>query len=375
MDVDTLVIGGGVVGLACAAELATRYRVLLLERHGEAGRETSSRNSEVIHAGLYYPAGSLKAELCVAGRELLYERCTRLSLPHRQIGKLVVATSDLELATLEQIEQRAQTNGAELGGWLDPAQLRRLEPRVRAIAALWSPKTGIVDAHSLMSSYQAELAAKGGECVFHTEVLGLEAISGGAWRVATRLRGQSESFPLDARTVINAAGLGAPRVAELAGIDVAAHGLRQFPCKGDYFALAPRLGAITRHLVYPVPVAGGLGVHITVDLGGRFRLGPDVEYVDDAAELAVDPAKAKDFAEAARRYLPEIESRDLSPDFAGIRPKLQSPGGPFRDFCIQETSAIGAPGLIHLGGIESPGLTSAPAIARRVKRIIDDLLQ
>jgi len=378
MDVEVVVVGAGVVGLACGAELARKFSVLVLERHPSAGQETSSRNSEVIHAGLYYPSGSLKAELCVRGRAALYERCTRLSIPYRKLGKLVVATEEGEIPALEDIERRASENGAGLEGWRDQKQIARIEPRIRAVAALWSPQTGIIDAHALIASYQAELASRGGECVFHTRVGGLERISGrevasgDGWEVLTETP-DGEPFRIRARCVVNAAGLGAARVAELAGIDLDAHGLRQYICKGDYFSVAPSLGKLTQHLVYPVPVAAGLGVHVTLDMGGRYRLGPDVEYVE-SERLDVDPDKAKAFAEAARRYLPELEVRHLTPDFAGLRPKLQAPGAGARDFVICEASEFGAPGLIHLGGIESPGLTSTPAIAERVGQLVENLL-
>ena len=214
-----------------------------------------------------------------------------------------------------------------------------------------------------MSSYQAELETAGGTLVLRTELVGLER-KADAWRVATRSP-DGERFDVEVPWVVNAAGLDADRVARLAGVDVDAAGWRQHPCKGDYFAVAPSLGALTEHLVYPMPVAGGLGVHVTLDLGGRYRLGPDVEWVE-RLDYTVDPGKAEAFAAAARRYLPEIRASDLSPDFAGIRPKLQAPGGEFRDFAIEEGSQRGAPGLVSLLGIESPGLTAAGAIARRV---------
>ena len=362
MEPSVLIIGAGVIGLARGAELAGRgARVLVIERLGSAGRETSSRNSEVIHAGLYYPAGSLKARCCVEGRELLYERCRRLGLPHLRTGKYVVACTPGEIAGLEDLARRASENGAGDLRIVDAAELRREEPRLRGEAALWSPETGIVDAHSLVSSYQAELESAGGTLVVHTELVGLEPTAHG-WRAATR-SADGERFSIEVPWVVNAAGLFADRVAALAGLDVDALGWRQYPCKGDYFSVAPGLGRICSRLVYPLPVPGGLGVHVTLDLGGRFRLGPDVEWVD-ALDYAVDPGKAEAFAAAARRYLPELRADDLAPDFAGFRAKLQAPGEGFRDFAIASDAA--APGLVNLLGIESPGLTAAGAIARRV---------
>jgi L-2-hydroxyglutarate oxidase LhgO len=368
MEPEVLVIGAGAVGLACAAALARqRHDVLVVERHAGPGREISSRNSEVIHAGLYYPRGSLKATLCVRGRELLYERCRERGIPHRRLGKHVVATDASQVSALEEICALGRSNGAGALELIDSTELERREPRVQASAALWSPETGILDSAAFIASEQAEFEARGGTVVFRTEVSELVR-RGQRWWIETL--GQSgERFGIGATWVVNAAGLQADSIAERAGMQIDELGYRQSPCKGDYFALAPALGAITRGLVYPVPSAGGLGVHITVDLGGRYRLGPDVEWVD-SPRYDVDPAKAESFAEAARRYLPEIRPEQLSPDFAGVRPKLQRPGEPPHDFVIEEGSPHGAPGLINLLGIESPGLTSALAIAERVVELI-----
>jgi L-2-hydroxyglutarate oxidase LhgO len=362
------VVGAGVVGLACAAALARAgHEVLVLERHGATAHETSSRNSGVIHAGLYYPAGSLKAELCVAGREELYRRCRARDIAHKQTGKLVVASADSEVAALEALLARGSENGVPGLEIIDGRELRRLEPRVRGCAALLVPVTGIVDAHELAGSYQAELEAHGGRVVLHTSVSALER-AGGAWRVHAE-SASGERAVVAARAVVNAAGLGSDRIASLAGIDVERAGYRLKPCKGDYFSIAPSLGRIAERLIYPVPHGAGLGVHLTLDLGGRYRLGPDAEYVE-AISYAVDPAKASAFAEAARRYLPEIQAAQLAPEGAGIRPKLAGPGEAFRDFVIAEESARGLPGLVNLVGIESPGLTAAGAIAARVARLI-----
>jgi len=352
-----------VVGLACAAELARTHRVIALERHPAAGRETSSRNSEVIHAGIYYPEKSLKALCCVEGRDALYDRCERLDIPYRRLGKYIVATRDEEIPVLEDLRAKALANGAGVGDILDGATLRRAEPLIQARAALWSPLTGIVDAHALVSSYQAELESRDGEVVFRTHAVGLDPEAQG-WRVATR-GADGETASVTARTVINAAGLDADRVAALAGLDIDALGYRQYPCKGDYFVVAPSRGVLCRHLVYPVPVPGGLGIHVTLDLAGRARLGPDVEYVE-TPRYDVNPDKARAFAESVRRYMPSLRDEDVSPDFAGVRPKLAGPGVAFRDYVIAEASAHGAPGLWNLIGIESPGLTAALAIARRV---------
>lgn len=367
-QVQVVVVGAGVVGLACATALARRGReVLVIERQAGPGRETSSRNSEVIHAGLYYPPGSLKALTCVEGRERLYARCEQHAIPHRRTGKLVVATTRDERDALGQILERGRENGAGALRELDAADLARREPRVRGVGALWSPESGIVDAHALVSSYQAEAEALGATLVFRTRVLGMTR-SGGRWQLVTQ-GADGASFGVDAGLVVNAAGLGASELAALAGLDVARLGYGVRWCKGDYFSVAPALGALTRHLVYPVPEPGGLGIHVTLDLGGRYRLGPDVEWVD-RIDYTVDPAKAERFARAVARYLPELRAEHLSPDFAGVRPKLSGPGEPARDFVIEEASPHGAPGLVNLLGIESPGLTAAGAIAERVAALV-----
>ena len=366
---DVVVVGAGVVGLACAAALLRHGRtVLVLEQHAAAGRETSSRNSEVIHAGLYYPRGSLKAESCVEGRERLYERCRSRGIPHRRTGKLVVATDAAEVAELERIANRARANGAGAIELIDAAELKRREPRVRAQAALSSPESGIVDVHALMASYQAEIEAAGGAIVTHTRVLGLSLGTAQLWQVETEAD-TGERYVLTSSVVINSAGLEADRIAALAGLDVDALGYRLHLCKGDYFSLAPGLGRICEHLIYPVPVQGGLGIHVTLDLGGRYRLGPDVTWIEERS-YAVDPAKAELFAMAVQPFLPEIRPEHLSPDFAGLRPKLQAPDEPFRDFVLEEESEHGAPGLISLLGIESPGLTAAEALAERVVELV-----
>ena len=364
---DVLVVGGGVVGLACGASLARAgRRVLLVERHDGLGRETTSRNSQVIHAGLYYPEGSLKAELCVRGRELLYERCAREGIPHAQLGKVVVATSEDQVPDLEALATRAEANGVPGLEMLDGAAVRRREPDVRAVAGLLSPRTGIVDAHSLCLSYAAELEHHEGVVALHASVEALEP--GPPWRARVRM-GEAEAEEIEVEQVVNAAGLASDRVAELAGLDVEALGYRMHWCKGDYFALAPAAPFRFQGLVYPMAVAGGLGVHVTLDLAGRVRFGPDVEYVDRETYV-VDAAKAQAFAEVAGRYLPGLRAEWLTPDQAGLRPKLAAPGEGFRDFVVEEASAHGAPGLVNLIGIESPGLTAAGAIAERVRGLL-----
>jgi L-2-hydroxyglutarate oxidase LhgO len=365
---DVVVVGAGAVGLACGAALARAGRsVLVLERNEGIARETSSRNSQVIHAGLYYPAGTRKALLCVEGAERVYARCSREALPHRAVGKLVVATEPSELAALATLRAQGEANGARGLAWLDGAEVARREPAVRALAALASPHTGIVDAHALCDSYAAELARAGGSVLLRREVVAV-APRGGGLRVGVRgPSGETESA--DCGAVVNAAGLAADRVAALAGIDVEAAGYRQHPCKGDYFALAPGAPLHFSGLVYPVSAGPGLGVHVTLDLGGRVRFGPDAEYVE-RIEYAIDSGKRERFAQAARRYAPALRAEWLSPDQAGIRAKLARPGEAFRDFAIAEESARGLPGLVNLVGIESPGLTASEAIGARVAELL-----
>lgn len=358
MDTDVAVVGAGAVGLACAAVLARRGRdVVVVERHEGPARETTGRNSGVIHAGLYYEPGSRMARASVRGRELLYARCLREGIPHRRTGKLVVATSEDEVRVLEALLARGRENGAGALELLDGAEARRLEPRVRCVAALLSPESGVVDAHALSASYAAEARAHGASFAYRTEVTGLEPAEHG-WSIATR----GERHSIEARAVVNAAGLACDRVAALAGLDLDALGWRLRYCKGDYFALR---GARVERLVYPVPSQAGLGVHLTIDLAGAVRAGPDAEYVD-APRYDVDPAKAAAFAEALSRYLSGVAADDLAPDYAGVRPKLYGPGEPKRDFVLEERPR----GLVHLIGVESPGLTASEALAEEVAALL-----
>lgn len=367
-ELDVAIVGAGAVGLASAAALAAAGRsVAVLERGAGIARETTSRNSQVLHAGLYYPAGSWKARLCREGRERIYERCERQGLPHRRIGKLVVAVEEGERAALERLRALGSENGAPGLEIVGAAEVRRLEPAVRAVAALRSPDTGIVDAHALCLSWLAEAEAHGAWLALRHELVGIERRPGG-YRVEA-IDPDGGRATLECAALVNAAGLDSDRVATLAGIDVDARGWRLRPCKGDYFALAPGAPLRVGRLVYPLPAGAGLGIHVTLDLGGRIRFGPDAEYVD-RARYDVDPAKAEGFAAAAGRYLPGLRAEWLTPDQAGIRPKLAGPGEPFRDFVVEEASADGLPGLVNLIGIESPGLTAAPALATRVVALL-----
>ncbi len=372
VDFDTAVVGAGAVGLACAAVLSARGRsVVILEARNAIAQEGTTRNSEVIHASIYYPAGSLKARLCRRGSDLVYARCAERSVEHKRTGKLIVATSDDEVPKLEALFVAARTNGVPELAMIDAAELHRLEPDVAGVAALSSPVTGIVDAHGLALSYLAEAEENGAALLLHHRVTALDR-EPDAWRVVVRAGESDEEQSLRCREVVNAAGMGAEQVAALAGLDVDREGLRVHLCKGDYFSLAPSAPISLSQLIYPVGSAAGagLGVHATVDLAGRVRFGPDATYVD-RADYTVDESKRAAFAEAVRRYLPTLEDEWLAPDFAGLRTKLAGPGEGFRDFEIREESARGLPGLMNCIGIESPGLTASQAIAEMVAEQLD----
>ncbi|MCG8588622.1 MAG: NAD(P)/FAD-dependent oxidoreductase [Proteobacteria bacterium] len=365
---DAVVVGAGVVGLACAAELAKAGRsVLVLERGDGVAREVTARNSQVIHAGIYYPPGSLKARLCREGRDRLYARCRERRVPHRRIGKWIVATCEAECAVLEELHARAQANGVTDLVWAEPERLQREEPGVRAVAALWSPSTGIVDAHAFAVSFQAEAEAGGAAVALRHRLLAVEPRAFGLHLEVENPTGEREW--IEAGGVVNAAGLASDRVAELVGIPVRERGEALHFCKGDYFGLAPGRSLALSHLVYPVPAQAGLGIHATLDLAGRVRFGPDTEYVAEP-DYRVSAGKAAAFAASIQRYLPAVKEDWLVPDMAGVRPKLAGPGDGFRDFLVREASELGVPGWVDCIGIESPGLTAAPALARYVCELL-----
>ncbi len=370
MDTDVLVVGAGVVGLACARELAARGReVVLLERHERFGVETSSRNSEVIHAGIYYPSGSLKARLCVPGNRGLYAWCEARGVPHRRLGKVIVATTAAEEAKLEELAALAAANGVASLRPLDAKEVRGLEPHVRATRGLWSPDTGIVDSHQLMGSLYADARTHGCTEALRHEVVAAEPVPDG-YRVTARCG--TETTTLEARAVVNAAGLDADRVAALPGLDLDAAGYRLHWARGHYFRVHPRKRHLASHLVYPAPQSTHLGIHVTLDLAGGIRLGPDLEYLPvRTQDYDVAAALRARFFDAASRYLEGLEPEDLAPDLAGIRPKLQGPGEPFRDFVVREESDRGLAGWVNLVGIESPGLTCCLEIARLVADMLE----
>lgn len=368
-DLDVAVIGAGVVGLAIAAEASSRWqRVAVLERHSGFGRETSSRNSEVLHSGLYYPTGSLKAELCVAGRRAIHALARNGEPPVRKVGKLIVARTADEVGSLEALLVQGRANGVEGLELIGPGAVRAIEPHVQAVAALRSPETGIVDSHRLMRAFECLARERGASIAYGAAVVGL-ARSARSWSIG--YRDASGESTVSSRAVVNAAGLEAQHVMRLAGLDPEAMGLRRHLCKGEYFRVRGPRRAIVGRLVYPSPPADlvGLGIHTVVDLAGVLRLGPNAFYVD-VVDYAVDPAHRDAFLQGARSFLPGLAAGDLTPDTAGIRPKLSGPGEAARDFYIAHEADRGARGFVNLAGIESPGLTASPAIARRVAELL-----
>ena len=358
--VECVVIGAGVIGLAVARRLAQAGReVIILEAAEGIGTVTSSRNSEVIHAGIYYPAGSLMARTCVSGKRALYEYCADHGIPHRNCGKLIVATTPKETLRLQSIRAHAEANGVLDLQTLSGDTARALEPALNCDAALLSPSTGIVDSHAFMLALRGDAEAAGAACAFHTPLLHARA-------AADRIEldaGGSAPISLECRLLINAAGLAAPAVARSVDgmpIDLIPPA---YLAKGNYFSCSAR--APFTHLIYPVPEPGGLGVHLTLDMAGQARFGPDVEWVD-AIDYAVDPARAERFYPAIRRYWPTLPEGALMPSYSGMRPKIVPPAVAVQDFLIQGPQDHGVAGLINLFGIESPGLTSSLAIANYV---------
>lgn len=360
LKIQTVVIGAGVVGLAVARELARAGRdVIVLESGNRFGDGISSRNSEVIHAGIYYPKGSLKARLCVSGRRKLYDYCLSRQVGHRKCGKWIVATTASQQAQLAGIRSAAECNGVSLD-LVEGAEVRKRMPEIRVESALWSPETGIIDSHGLMVSLLGELEDHGGQLVLHAPVL--SARSGrGCHRLTV---GGDSACTLVADEVVNAAGLGAPVLAKHWEGLPEGQQPDQWLARGVYFSYSGRHPFDS--LIYPVPVAGGLGVHLTLDLAGQARFGPDVEWVG-SEDYTVDPQRAHQFADGIRQWWPGLDVSRLQPAYAGIRPKLKGPGDGFFDFRIDGPGEHGIPGLVNLFGIESPGLTSCLSIAELVR--------
>ena len=361
---DCTVVGGGVVGLAVARALALAGReVVILEAEEAIGTHTSSRNSEVIHAGIYYPQGSLKARACVRGKTLLYEYCVRHGIPHARCGKLIVATSPGQLPELQGIQARAHANGVTDVVQMSGEQALALEPELSCVAALYSPSTGVIDSHALMLAYLGDAETSGA----------MLALNARLERAIVRNEGielqVAGAEPILARCVVNSAGLSAPGVASRIEGYPLARAPRELYAKGNYYALTGH--APFSRLVYPVPEPGGLGVHVTLDLAGQARFGPDVEWVE-RIDYSVDPNRADRFYAAIRRYWPGLPDGALTPGYAGIRPKISGPGEPAADFVIQGTAEHGVAGLVNLFGIESPGLTASLALADDVARLVSE---
>jgi L-2-hydroxyglutarate oxidase LhgO len=362
--VDCVVIGAGVVGLAVARELALAGReVIVLEACSAIGTRTSARNSEVIHAGIYYPAGSLKATLCVQGKRLLYDYCLERHVAHQRLGKLIVATQPQQIDQLHAIRVKAQINGLEDLVLLSQAEAVALEPALHCYGALHSPSTGIVDSHALMLSLLGDLENAGGVLALNTAVAHMCITQYAIELVA------SDGTQLVAKTVVNAAGHGAPALAaKMRGLPEQCIP-SQYYAKGSYFSLSGK--SPFSRLIYPVPESAGLGVHLTLDMGGQARFGPDVQWVDSPDDLLLDVTRSEIFYGEVRKYWPQLPDASLVPAYTGIRPKISGPAQPTSDFCIQGPQQHGIPELINLFGIESPGLTSSMAIGKHVAAMLN----
>jgi L-2-hydroxyglutarate oxidase LhgO len=379
-DTEVLVIGAGVVGLAVARQLAIAGReVLLLDAEKNFGTGQSSRNSEVIHAGIYYPQGSLKAQMCVEGRKLLYEYCSQREIPHRRLGKLIVATTDAQLPALQKLQTNAALNGVTDLKYLTSDQVKAIEPNVFCRSALLSTSTGIIDSHSLMAAFLEDFESAGGIVAFNSRVI-RGVVGGNNNKCTVQDVGSGEEISITSQFLVNAAGIFAQNVAftlqDLPKMSIP----ELFIAKGNYFAFSPPQPSASKafkfnHLIYPIPDPGtaGLGVHLTLDLAGSIRFGPDVEYLPSGTNpasinYAVDPERGPLFEAAARSFFPDLPSGSLVPGYSGVRPKIVGPGQPAGDFLVAGPSQHGVPGVVSLFGIESPGLTSSCALAKYVER-------
>jgi L-2-hydroxyglutarate oxidase LhgO len=374
MDANITIIGAGVVGLAIAEKLSEVNKdVFLIEKHLSFGQETSSRNSEVIHAGIYYSRNSLKARLCVEGKWLLYDYCKKFDIPYNNCGKLIVATSEEEIDILESIRLNAIRNGVDDLLVLGREEIAGLEPNIFALKALLSPSTGIIDSHSLMKRFETNSSNNGCQIVYGSEVTGIQQIKNG-YRIDL-FDSDKKNYSFTTRIIINSAGLTSDKISEMAGIKD--ESLKILFCKGEYFRINPPKNRLIKRLVYPVPHQNmeGIGIHVTIDMGGSAKLGPDVKYLEsNTYDYKLTVSKQEAFFKSARKFLPFLEFDDLAPEMAGIRPKIQKPGEPIRDFYIMEETGRGYPGFINLIGIESPGLTSSIAIAKYVNGLINNAI-
>ncbi len=368
-DFEITVIGAGVVGLAIGAHLSkTHPHLVVLEKNKKYGMEISSRNSEVVHAGIYYTPGSLKARLCVEGRSMLYSLCDRYSIPHKQITKIISASTVQELPKLEPIFKNGTANGVNLR-MMTKEEVLNLERNILTVGGIYSPDTGVISAHGLMDFFHHSVIENGGNIHEQCAVVGISRKVNKDYEISINEQGTVSS--ITSEVVINAAGLYADSIAALTGIDIDKSGYRLTYAKGSYFSVTPSKAHLISRLVYPVPSNEGLGVHALIDINGRLKFGPDVEYVNGLTfDFSVDEIKRPVFGNSIRKILPQISDQDISPDMSGIRPKLQREGEPAKDFIIAHETDRGLSGFVNLIGIESPGLTSSPAIARYV----DDLL-
>ncbi len=360
-SVETIIIGAGVIGLAIARQASLQGQdVLVVERHPHFGEETSSRNSEVIHAGIYYPAGSLKAQLCVKGREQLYQYCAAHHVPHKRLGKLIVATNNDELGILQTINEKAAANGVDDLQFISAARAMEMEPALSCVGALLSPSTGIIDTHQYMLSLTGQIEDRGGAIAYQTTFQSAVITSEG-------FDVQCGDIVIRCKNLINAGGLNAQfNASRISGLDQK-HIPKRYLTKGNYFTM--NKPSPFQRLIYPVPNTASLGVHVTLDLAGQIRFGPDQEWVSDL-NYNVDPTRADTFYEAIRNYYPNLEDGSLIPAYAGIRPKIQGPNDPMRDFDIKGPQTHQIPGLVTMTGMESPGLTSSLAIAEHVMALL-----
>ncbi len=372
-QVDIAIIGAGVVGLAVASELSGKFEdksIVLVERHNKFGQETSSRNSEVIHGGIYYPTGSLKAKLCVDGNKRLYRFCEEWDIPHNRLGKLIIARTEEEIPVLESILIKGLDNKVFDLELLNADQARKLEPHIKAVAAVLSPSTGIIDSHSLMSRLEWLARQQGTMFAYNHEVTMVEYGSNGYQVTYRGPDGRKDKILC--KWLINCAGLGADKIPSWLGMDIDQAAYRIYPCKGEYFGVSNAKSSLVSRLVYPPPLKElkGLGIHATKTLDGRLRFGPNAFYVDNL-DYSVDEGHALEFYNSIKTYLPFVDFADLHPDMAGIRPKIQGPGDPVQDFAVKHEVDCGFEGLINLIGIESPGLTSSLSLASMVGDLVD----
>jgi len=372
MDFDIVVIGAGAVGLAIARQLSVNHTVLVLERNTSFGMETSSRSSEVIHAGIYYPAGSIKSKLCIRGNLLIYDYCQRKNIPFKKCGKYIIAIDENEIERLDILYTKAKNNKVNGIRYADIEELQSQEPNIKACSTLFSESTGIIDSHSFMYSMTADIINNKSDIVYNHIVKKIQKIDGGFNVIVETTDGQL--FEITAKYVINSGGLDSDLIAESAGIDIDKAGYRIFYSKGHYFKLNNCSKFNFNHLIYPVPPLDGscLGIHLTLDLNGAYRFGPDVLDLKERVKSYDVPEELHSaFYEAIKRYLPALEYDDISPDYAGLRPRLVNAGSLDKDFIIHEESDKNLKGLINLVGIESPGLTASLAIAEVVERMVE----